>query len=117
MVNVVKKLPRLSDEEAQARLATLNGWEIDEGWIKRIFKTPSFPASMILANTVAQLAEAAQHHPDIKISYRKVSVKLITHSSGGLTEKDIALARQIDAVLDWQPPAPLGPIDEDEGRG
>ncbi len=115
MVNVLKRLPKLTDEEIQERLSTLNDWEIDEGYIKRVFKTPSFPASMILANTVAQLAETAQHHPDLKISYRKVSVKLITHSSGGLTEKDFALARQLDAVLDWQPAPPLGTIAEDEG--
>jgi 4a-hydroxytetrahydrobiopterin dehydratase len=114
MVSVLKKLPRLTDEEVQQRLATLNGWELDEGWIKRLFKTPSFPASMILANTVAQLAETAQHHPDIKITYRKVSVMLIPHSSGGLTDKDFAMARQIDAVLDWQPSAPLGPLPEGE---
>jgi 4a-hydroxytetrahydrobiopterin dehydratase len=115
MVNVIKRLPTLSDQEVQQRLSTLKDWEIDEDYIKRIFKTPSFPASMILANTVAQLAETAQHHPDIKISYRKVSVKLITHSSGGLTEKDFALAQQLNAVLDWQPEPPLGTIGADEG--
>jgi len=112
MVTSVKRLARLTDDEVRERLEGLNGWEMDEGTIKRLFKTPSFPASMILANTVAQLAEAAQHHPDMKISYRKVSVKLITHSSGGLTEKDFALARQLDAVLDWQPGPPLGPGEE-----
>ena len=112
MVTSAKRLARLTDDEVRERLEGLNGWEMDEGTIKRLFKTPSFPASMILANTVAQLAEAAQHHPDMKISYRKVSVKLITHSSGGLTEKDFALARQLDAVLDWQPGPPIGSGEE-----
>ena len=59
---------------------------------------PGFPAALMFASAVGQLAERADHHPDILISYRKVTLTLSTHSAGGLTEKDFSLAAQINAI-------------------
>ena len=59
---------------------------------------PSFPAALMFVSAVGQLAERADHHPDILISYRKVTLTLSTHSAGELTEKDFSLAAQINAI-------------------
>jgi pterin-4a-carbinolamine dehydratase len=62
---------------------------------------------MMAAGAIAHLAETAWHHPDLFLSWDKVEVRLVTHDSGGITEKDLALARQIEAVVTWAPPPPL----------
>jgi len=59
---------------------------------------PSFPAALMFVSAVGQLAERADHHPDILITYRKVTLTLSTHSAAGLTEKDFGLAAQINAI-------------------
>jgi len=88
---------RLSPEEARARLAVLTDWEIASDTIRRRYKFPSFKESMEFVNKVALLAERADHHPDILIEYDKVTLTLSSHDAGGLTERDFALARSIDA--------------------
>jgi len=60
---------------------------------------PSFPAALLSVAAVGQLAETADHHPDIDVRYRKVTLILSTHSAGGLTEKDFALASKIEMLL------------------
>ena len=60
---------------------------------------------LMLVNLIGYLAEAAYHHPDLSVTYAKVWVKLKTHSAGGITDKDFALAKQIEAVALWRPPA------------
>jgi 4a-hydroxytetrahydrobiopterin dehydratase len=74
------------------------GWQISGGQISRTFTLPGFTAALVFASAVGQLAERADHHPDILIQYRKVTLTLSTHSAGGLTEKDFSLAREIDAI-------------------
>jgi 4a-hydroxytetrahydrobiopterin dehydratase len=74
------------------------GWQEAGGEISRTFTLPSFTAALVFACAVGQLAEQADHHPDILIKFRKVTLTLSTHSAGGLTEKDFALAREIDRV-------------------
>ncbi len=64
----------------------------------RTYELATFPAAIAFVGRVAELAEAADHHPDLDIRYRKVRVALTTHDSGGLTAKDMELAGQIDAV-------------------
>ena len=76
-------------------METVPGWENNGKEITRLYKFPDFKAAMAFVNRVADLAEAADHHPDIDVRYNKVRLTLSTHSAGGLTEKDFALARQI----------------------
>jgi 4a-hydroxytetrahydrobiopterin dehydratase len=93
----------LSEDELQEQLASLPGWEYRDGWIRREFKTPGFPHSLLLANTVGYLAEAAWHHPDLSVGYAQVIVKLKTHRVHAITWHDIELARKIDEVILWKP--------------
>ncbi|MDB5387405.1 MAG: putative pterin-4-alpha-carbinolamine dehydratase [Planctomycetaceae bacterium] len=65
--------------------------------------TPGWPHSILLVNTIAFLAEAAWHHPDLNVGYAQVTVKLQTHRVKGITGKDVELARKIDASVRWKP--------------
>ena len=87
---------KLDDSRVQELLKTLTGWELNEGTITKLYKLKDFLEAMALVNRVADLAEGMDHHPDILIRYNKVTLTLVTHSAGGLTEKDFRLARQID---------------------
>lgn len=88
----------LSPNEVSKRLATLGGWELDRKVIRKIFRFPDFAAAMAFVNRVADLAEAENHHPDIAIHYREVTLTLWTHDAGGLTKRDFDLAADIDRV-------------------
>ena len=68
------------------------GWIDSHGGLERTFELPSFVDSIAFVGRVAELAEEENHHPDITISYRKVTLRWTTHSAGGVTEKDIELA-------------------------
>src|SRR5688572_20109529 len=82
-----------------ARLDKLTGWDQpDDTSIHKTFTLSSFPAALIFVSAVGHLAEAADHHPDILIQYRKVTLTLSTHSAGGLTAKDFDLAEQIEEL-------------------
>jgi len=87
----------LSDTEIAERLARLSEWRRDGRCICRQYVFKDFVEAMRFVNRVASLAEAADHHPDITINYRRVTLTLSTHSAGGLTAKDFGLAEQIDA--------------------
>lgn len=98
------KLKVYSEAEAEAKLAAeLPGWYVENGWIRRYFKTDGWPTTMLLVNAVAFLAEAAGHHPDLTVSWAKLWVKLQTHDHGGITDKDFELARKIEEVALWKP--------------
>ena len=88
----------LSEEEARQRLNALAGWEYVDGRIRKEFVFRTFLRSIAFVNTVAYLAEAAKHHPHIAINYNKVTLRLITHSEGALTDRDFDLARQIEGL-------------------
>ncbi len=83
--------------------AELPHWTFESGWIRRRFRTANWKSTLMVINTVGHLAEAAWHHPDIAASYAFVIVKLQTHSAGGITELDFALAKKIEDVIGWQP--------------
>jgi 4a-hydroxytetrahydrobiopterin dehydratase len=85
-------------ERIQSRLRALRGWEHDAkgNCIHRTYEFPTFLAAVRFVAFVAELAEAADHHPDIDIRYDKVRLALSTHSAGGVTDRDFALAAQID---------------------
>jgi len=89
----------LSDAEIQARLADHEGWRLIDGAIEREWKLDDFAAAIAFVNRVAELAEQANHHPDILLhGWNKVRLTLSTHSEGGLTESDFALAARIDGL-------------------
>lgn len=88
----------LSDEEIDGRLQSLPGWERSGAAIERTFAFDDFVGSVDFVNRVTPAAEEMNHHPDLSISWNKVKVTLSTHSEGGLTENDFALATQIDSL-------------------
>ena len=79
-------------------LGTVPQWQRTGEIISRTFVFKDFPAAMDFVNAVAEIAEQAQHHPDIDVRWNKVTLALTTHDAGGLTEKDFALARQIEKL-------------------
>jgi 4a-hydroxytetrahydrobiopterin dehydratase len=88
-------MARLNDEEIDDRLNGLDGWERDGEAIRRTFELDDFKGSVDFVNRLTPEAEAMNHHPDLEISWNKVTVTLSTHSEGGLTENDFELARRI----------------------
>ncbi len=87
---------KLNDAQIQETLQKIQGWQLKDGAIVKLYKFKDFLESMAFANRVATLAEDADHHPDILIRWNKVTLTMVTHSAGGLTEKDFALAQAID---------------------
>jgi len=93
----------LSEAQVTQEMSTLKEWEIRDGWLRRTYQTPGWGHTLMLANTIAYLAEAAYHHPDLALGYAQVTVKLQTHKVHGLTALDFALARRIDEIVLWKP--------------
>lgn len=93
-------------EEIEAHLkAELPHWRYEDGWIRRTYKTNSWKGTLMVINTVGHLAEAAWHHPDLTASYAWVEVRLQSHDAKGITVRDLALAKKIEEVVQWQPGA------------
>ena len=92
-----------TDAEIAEHLKALPGWYYEDGWIRRQYKTDGWLSTLPLVNTIGYLAEAAYHHPDLTVTWAKVWVKLQNHSAGGITDKDLELARQIEATVLWRP--------------
>ncbi len=88
----------------------LADWYLEDGWLRRKFITDGWPTTLMLTNAIGYLCEAAYHHADLTITWGKVWVKLKTHSAGGITAKDFALAKKIDEVTLWRP-APGEPLE------
>lgn len=88
----------LSEDQIAARLSGADGWEQDGQAIRRTVKLGDFREAMLFVGAVAYLAEAANHHPDIAISWNRVTLTLSTHSAGGLTAGDFELAERINAL-------------------
>jgi 4a-hydroxytetrahydrobiopterin dehydratase len=91
------------ESQITERLRELPGWYFEDGWIRRVYKTDGWPTTLMLVNAIGYCAEAAYHHPDLSVTYARVTVKLSTHSAGGITDKDFALARQIEQIALWRP--------------
>ena len=89
---------RLSDIAIQRELGTLQGWSRRGDVITKTFQFRSFLTGIDFVAAIAKAAEAADHHPDIDIRYTKIVCSLSTHSAGGITQKDLDMARQIDRV-------------------
>ena len=88
----------LTDSEVQAALQKLPGWSANGRAIERKFEFPDFKQAMAFVNRIADAAEEANHHPDIAISYNKVTLGLISHDSGGVTNRDIKMAGRINEI-------------------
>ena len=88
-----------SESQVQEGLAGLNGWELRDGRLRKRYQFRTFLRAIVFVNSVAYLAESAGHHPDITINYNKVTLRLVTHARGGLTDRDFALAGEIDGKL------------------
>jgi 4a-hydroxytetrahydrobiopterin dehydratase len=94
-----------SEPEIVEKLKELKGWELRDGWIRRKYKTPGWPHTLMLVGAIGYRAEAGFHHPDLEVGWAHVTVKLQTHSAGGITDKDFELAREIEGVATWMPPS------------
>jgi 4a-hydroxytetrahydrobiopterin dehydratase len=86
----------LTEEQLAAALVALPGWQQGDRQIRKVYDFASFPAAMRFVHRVADLAEARNHHPDIVIEYRRVTLGLHSHDAGGVTKRDIGLAHAID---------------------
>ena len=75
-----------------------SGWAEVDGGLERTFELPSFREAIEFVSRVAELAEQENHHPDIRISYRKVTLRWTTHSAGGITDRDYVLAERSDGL-------------------
>ena len=89
----------LADEDIRAALADLHGWELGDREITREYRLDSFAGAIAFVVRLSYAAEAANHHPDLDIRYSKVRVTLSTHSEGGVTAKDLDLARAIEGFV------------------
>ena len=91
-------MPVLSDSEIQDSLKRLSGWQRQGTAVARVFEFPDFKEAMVFVNKVADAAEQANHHPDIDIRYNKVTMSLVSHDSGGVTQRDVRMAERINQV-------------------
>ena len=96
--------PTYGDAEVVERLTReLPHWSLVSGYIVRRYKTNGWKGTLMVVNAIGHLAEAAWHHPDLRVAYAWVEVTLKTHSANGITDKDFSLARKIEDVVLWQP--------------
>ena len=89
----------LTDEQVDTAMPDLNGWERSDGALRRSIKFPAFLDGIEAVRRVGERAEQKDHHPDIDIRWRTVTFALVTHSEGGITKNDLAMAREINAIL------------------
>jgi 4a-hydroxytetrahydrobiopterin dehydratase len=94
-------IPKLSESERDAALAQLSGWTLraDGLAIERAFKFADFSEAFGFMTRVALLAEQADHHPEWSNVYNRVEITLTTHDAGGLSQRDVAMATEIDGLL------------------
>jgi 4a-hydroxytetrahydrobiopterin dehydratase len=92
-------MPKLSDQQIRDALNSLPGWEYSDNAIRKLYRFKEFMAGIRFINRVAEMAEAADHHPDIHVNYTRVTFICSTHSDGGVTDKDTRLATQIEQAF------------------
>jgi len=88
----------LSEADIQQALQKLPGWKKNGNAIERVFQFSNFVEAMQFVNQIAEAAEAINHHPDMHISYSKVTLVLVSHDSGGVTQRDIRMAGKINEI-------------------
>ena len=92
-----------TDAQIAEQLSAIPAWSYKDQAIRRTYETDGWPITLMLVNALGFVAEAADHHPDLTVTYRRVAVTLSTHSAGGVTAKDFALAQKFDEVALWRP--------------
>ena len=90
-------------EVARRLSRDLPHWRLEGSALQRLYKVKGFRSALLAANAIGHMAETAWHHPDLAISWGKVEVSLWSHDAGGVTERDMALARRIEDVIAWRP--------------
>lgn len=109
---MVERKAVIPEDEVRARLQSeLPKWRLEDGWIRRTYRTQSWKSTLMVINAVGHLAEAAWHHPDITASYAWVEVRLMSHDAKGITNRDFELARKIESVIQWQPATEGGALE------
>jgi 4a-hydroxytetrahydrobiopterin dehydratase len=99
-------------EEVRERLKReLPHWTFSDGHIVRRYTTSGWKSTLMVVNAIGHLAEAAWHHPDLRVAWAWVEVTIKTHSANGITDKDFALARKIEEVVMWQPGRESGALE------
>lgn len=93
----------LTESQIMKRLESLTGWTYSDDAIHRQYKTDGWRGSMLVANAIGFICEAASHHADVLVTFPKVSVALSTHSAGGITAKDFEVATLIERQVLWTP--------------
>jgi 4a-hydroxytetrahydrobiopterin dehydratase len=89
----------LSEQDIHAALTELNGWSYADGMISKTYTLPNYPAGLAFASAVGIVAERFNHHPDMHIGYKRVTVTFTTHDSGNVvTEKDVEAAQAVEAL-------------------
>ena len=91
-------------QEIGRRLAALPGWSYDQSALTRVYQTNGWKTTLMVVNAIGFLCEAAGHHPDLKVSWSRVEVRLWTHSANGITDKDFEAANLIEQTILWRPP-------------
>lgn len=91
-------MARLSDAELEDVLATMPGWRRDGDLIRKEFRRKGFAGAAAFVQAMVEPANAMNHHPDLEVHYHRVIVSLSTHDEGGITSKDVTLARTIDEL-------------------
>ena len=89
---------KASDQEIEQALKDLPGWKRDGRHIAKAYEFGGFKAAMAFASTVAELAERADHHPEIHIQFHRVTLTLWSHDLNAVTDRDLRLARQLEAA-------------------
>ncbi len=92
-------MAKLASADVDQRMKTLTGWSLQGDEIRKQYTFRNFPEAIAFVNRVAPGAEAADHHPDILINYKRVTLTYSTHSEGGLTDKDFAGAATADSIV------------------
>lgn len=92
-------MSKLTETEIKTRMVDFPDWEVANESLTRTFKLPDFAHAVLFIGAIGQLAEAANHHPDLHLfGYNKLTVEISTHSAGGITDKDFSLARGIQEL-------------------
>lgn len=90
-------MPQLKLDEIADALHHLPQWQYENGTLSKEWKFADFGEAMAFINSIAEMAETARHHPDMVVNYNKVRLSLSTHDAGGVTEKDVELAKKIES--------------------
>jgi 4a-hydroxytetrahydrobiopterin dehydratase len=91
-------MPVLAETELQAQIADMPGWQVRDGALEKAYSCGDFDGSIAFVNRVAGAGAAATHHPDIAISWDTVTLRWVSHSAGGITERDVEMAGKSDGL-------------------